>query len=65
MDDSSPLHVGVIGVVLQSPKGDLIEYVICLQFSTTNNEAKYEALIKGLDLAKASGIESLVVQGDS
>lgn len=30
MDDSSNQHVGGIGVVLQSPKGDLIECAICL-----------------------------------
>ena len=32
---------------------------------TTNNEAEYEALVIGLDLAKAVGAENLVVYYDS
>ena len=39
--------------------------MIRLDFPTTNNEAKYEALITGLDLAKAVGVENLVVYCDS
>ena len=39
--------------------------MIRLDFPTTNNEAKYEALIAGLDLAKAVGVENLVVYCDS
>jgi len=31
----------------------------------TNNEAKYEALFQGLELAKSLGAESILVQGDS
>ena len=47
-DGSSTQHAGGVGVVLQSPEGERLEYAIRLQFQTTNNEAKYEALIKGL-----------------
>ena len=32
---------------------------------TTNNEAEYEALVVGLDLAKAAGAENMVVHCDS
>lgn len=39
------------GVVLISPKGDTIEYALKFQFTTTNNEAEYEAVIAGLQLA--------------
>ena len=31
----------------------------------TNNEAKYEALLQGLELAKSLGADSVLVQGDS
>ena len=31
----------------------------------TNNEAKYEALVAGLDLARAVGAENMVVYCDS
>ena len=32
---------------------------------TTNNEAKYEALVAGLDLARAAGATSVVIYYDS
>ena len=65
MDGLFTQHAGGVGVILQSPKGDHLEYAVRLQFPATNKEAEYKALIKGLDLAKAFGAESLVVQGDS
>ena len=45
VDGSSTQHAGGIGIVLRSPVGDHLEYVVRLQFQTTNNEAKYEALL--------------------
>ena len=54
-----------IGVVLQSPKGDKLKYKVRLQYQKTNNEVEYEALLKGLELAKSLEVESIVVQGDS
>ena len=54
-----------IGVILKSPKGDKLKYVARLQYQNTNNEAKYEALLKGLKLAKSLGAESVIVHGDS
>ena len=50
---------------MQSPEGDRLEFGGYLQFPMTNNKAEYEAFIKGLNLAKALGAESLVVQVDS
>ena len=35
--------------------------MIRLDFATTNNEAKYEAIVTGLDLAKATSAENVVV----
>ena len=35
------------------------------RFPTTNNKAKYEALVAGLDLAKVAGEENMVVHCDS
>ena len=52
-------------MVLYSSEGDMIKCTICLDFPTTNNEAEYEALVIGLDLAKAVGAENLVVYYDS
>ena len=39
--------------------------MIRLDFLTTNNEAEYEALLAGLDLAKAIGATSVVIYCDS
>ena len=39
--------------------------MIRLDFPTTNNEAKYETLVAGLDLVKATGATSVVIYCDS
>ncbi|XP_075649992.1 uncharacterized protein LOC142620514 [Castanea sativa] len=54
-----------IRVILKSPKGDKLEYAARLQYQTTNNEVEYEALLKGLELAKSLEAESIIVKGDS
>ena len=65
VDGLSTQHAGGIGVVLQSPQGDQLTYKVCLQYQTTNNEVKYEALLKGLELAKSIEAESILILGDS
>ena len=65
MDGSSNQHSGGAGVVMLTPEGDKIECMIRLDFPTTNNEAEYEALIAGLDLAKAAGAENVIIHCDS
>ena len=62
---SSNRRVGGVSVVIQTPKGDKIQCMIRLDFPTTKNEAEYEALVAGLDLAKAAGAENIVVHCDS
>ena len=52
-------------VILKSPEGDKLKYAARLQYQTTNNEAKYEALLKGLKLVKSLEVELVIVQGDS
>ena len=39
--------------------------MIRLDFPTTNNEGEYEALVAGLDLAKAAGAENMIIHCDS
>ena len=63
--ESSNKQGGGAGVILQSSEGDRIECMICLDFPTTNNEVEYEALIVGLDLARAARAKNLVVYCDS
>ena len=65
MDDSSTQHVGGIGVVLQSPEGDKLTYKVRLQYQATNNEVKYEAFLKGLELVKSIEAESVLILRDS
>ena len=52
-------------MVIQTLKGDKIHCMIRLDFPTTNNKAEYEALVAGLDLAKAAGAENVVIHYDS
>ena len=52
-------------MVIQTSEGDKIRFMIRLDFPTTNNEAEYEALVVGLDLAKAIGVENMVLHCDS
>ena len=52
-------------MVIQTPKGDKIECMFRLDFPTTNNEAEYEALVAGLDLAKIVGAENMIMHCDS
>ena len=65
MDGSSNQRSGGADVVIQTPKGDKIECMIRLDFPTTNNKAEYEALVAGLDLAKAAGAENMIIYCDS
>ena len=65
VDGSSTQHVGGIGVVLQSPEGDKLKHKIRLQYQATNNEVEYEALLKGLELAKSGDAKSILILGDS
>ena len=64
-DGSLNRHAGGAGVVIETPDGDKIECMIRLDFPTTNNEAEYEALVVGLNLAKAAGAENMIVHCDS
>ena len=65
VDGSSTQYVGGIGVVLQSPEGDKMRYKVHVQYQTTNNEIEYEALLKGLELAKFVEAKSILILGDS
>ena len=65
VDGSSTQHAGGIGVMLQSPEGDKLTYKVRLQYQATNNEVEYEALPKGLELAKSIEAESVLILGDS
>ena len=62
---SSNQHAGGAGVVIQTLEWDKIECMIRLDFPTTNNEAEYKALVAGLDLARATSVENMIIHYDS
>ena len=64
-EGSTTKKVGGAGVVLISLEKEVLKYAVRLQFSATNNEAEYEALLIGLSLAKVLGAKNLIVQTDS
>jgi ribonuclease HI len=64
--DGSKMLGGLgVGVVLTSPKGDKLQYVLQMHFRLSNNIAEYEALVHGLKLAKEIGIRRILCFGDS
>ncbi|KAK1685471.1 hypothetical protein QYE76_046319 [Lolium multiflorum] len=64
--DGSKLKEGLgAGVVLTSPKGDHLRYVLQVHFRASNNVAEYEALIHGLKVAKEIGAHRIICYGDS
>ena len=64
--DGSKMRGGLgAGIVLTSPKGDRLEYVLQIHFTASNNVAEYEALVHGLRLAKEIGIRRILYFGDS
>jgi hypothetical protein len=60
-DGTKMLHGFGAGVVLVSPKGDRLSYVLQIHFDSSNNEAEYEALLYGLRMAISLGIRRLMV----
>ena len=64
-DGSSNVKGTGLGILLKSPQGDIIPHSIACEFQTTNNEAEYEALIAGLQIAKHMRIRYLEVHVDS
>ena len=65
MNESSNRQASAASIVLHSSEGNKIKCIVHLDFSTTNNEAKYEVLVAGLDLAKAAGATSVIIHYDS
>ena len=58
---------GGAGVVLESPTGDRLKYVVQVLYgeNITNNAMEYEGLLAGLRAAIGLGIDKIVVKGDS
>ena len=53
------------GLILISPEGHRMHCALRFRFKASNNEAEYEALIAGLELAKELKVELLDIYSDS
>ncbi|RVW17978.1 hypothetical protein CK203_115725, partial [Vitis vinifera] len=65
VDGASRSSGSRVGLLLQSPIGEHLEQAIRLGFSASNNEAEYEAILSGLDLALALSVSKLRIYSDS
>ena len=54
-----------ITAILTPPKGPKLRYAARLEFLTTNNIAKYEAVLLGLRKLRALGVRRCIVRSDS
>jgi ribonuclease HI len=52
-------------VLLISPTGEQLKYILQIFWNVSNNEAEYEALLHGLRLTASLGIKRLLVYDDS
>jgi hypothetical protein len=64
-DVSLKLEGASAGVLLISPNGEQLKYVLQIFWKVSNNKAEYEALLHGLRLAISLGIKRLLVYDDS
>jgi ribonuclease HI len=64
-DGSSCGKGGGVGILLISPRGEMFEFAIPIQPTVTNNQAEYEALLRGLQYFKEAKAISDEIYGDS
>ena len=65
MDGASRQTGAGVDLQLKAPIGERIEHAIRLAFPTSNNEAEYEAILVGIDLAISISFEKIIIQSDS
>nr|GEW16422.1 retrotransposon protein, putative, Ty3-gypsy subclass [Tanacetum cinerariifolium] len=65
IDGASNCKGSKAGLVLISPEGTEFTYALRLNFTSTNNEAEYEALLEGLRLAERMKVQTIDVKVDS
>ncbi|GJV11442.1 reverse transcriptase domain-containing protein [Tanacetum coccineum] len=64
-DGSSCIDGSGAGLILTSPEGTKFTYALRFQFTASNNEAEYEALIAGLRIVAQMGVRNVHVSVDS
>ena len=65
VDGASKAQGSGAGLILTSPEGIDIEYALRFGFHASNNEAEYEAVIAGLNLAHSLEVDQLEIYSDS
>ena len=65
VDGTSNQKGSGVGLVLMSPEKVVIEKSLRLDFSATNNEAEYEALLEGMAMVQRMGGRSIKLFSDS
>jgi ribonuclease HI len=64
-DGSSCSKGGGVGILLISPRGEMFEFAIPIQPTVTNNQAEYEALLRGIQYLKEAKAVLVEIYGDS
>jgi ribonuclease HI len=64
-DGSLKLEGAGAGVLLISPMGEQLKYILQIFWKVSNNKAEYKALLHGLRVAASLGMKRLLVYGDS
>jgi ribonuclease HI len=64
-DGSVCTHGCSIDLVIISPRGACFEFAYTIKPYATNNQAKYEAVLKGLQLLKEVEADAIEIMGDS
>ncbi|GJW41226.1 reverse transcriptase domain-containing protein [Tanacetum coccineum] len=64
-DGSSCVDGSGAGLILTNPEGMEFTYALRFEFTATNNEAEYEALLAGLRIAARMGVRNLEANVDS
>jgi ribonuclease HI len=64
-DGSSCGKGGGVGILLLSPKGEMFEFAIPIQPTVTNNQAEYEALLRGIQYLRDAKAIAVEIFGDS
>ncbi|OMO95998.1 reverse transcriptase [Corchorus capsularis] len=64
-DGSSTSESAGVGIIISSPQGTWMMMAFHLDFECMNNQAKYEALIIGLEMLREMKASSVQIKGDS
>nr|GEV89349.1 reverse transcriptase domain-containing protein [Tanacetum cinerariifolium] len=64
-DGSSCVDGSGAGLILTNPEGVEFTYALRFQFTASNNETEYEALVPGLRIAARMGVKNVQVNVDS